>query len=290
MKLPFLLSALILPLTAAEPWILYVQEGDDGRKALEFCRSLLAEEEASPGKVVSLRRTCSTLEEARQQAKAIEDGVTTLPCLVLPGKRGGDNIALPLEGLTREKLTEYRQAYPDSLPETETTSSRTAPSSPRTEPSSPRTEPSSPRTEPSSPRTEPSSPRTAPSSPRTEEMQRRRFEAHLYLLCARVGLTPLDDDELTQAVQESRRLLHHRQISPNRQQFIGLRLLYPLLMEQYRRGYKGAHTPETEAKLLEAIAALEEAWDVDPQSTLGRRAYEERERLRMARRKSRQYE
>jgi len=241
MKLPALLFALILPLTAAEPWVLYVQEGDDGKKALEFCRTLLEEKEPPPGKIVSLRRTCSTFAEARQQAKAIENGVTTLPCLVLPGKREGDNIVLPLKGLTREKLAEYRQTHPAS-------------------------------------------------SPQTEEMQKRRFDAHLYLLCARVGLTPLNDDALTQAVQESRRLLRHRQIQPNRQQFIGLRLLYPLLMEQYRRGYKGAHTPETEAKLLEAIAALEEARDVDPQSALGRRAHEERERLRMARRKSRQYE
>lgn len=241
MKLPALLFSLILPLTAADSWVLYVQEGDNGRKALAFCRALLAEEGQAPGKVIPLRETCSTFAEAQQQAKAIEDGVTTLPCLVLPGVRGGDNIALPLEGLTREKLAECRRAH-------------------------------------------------LASSPQTEEVQKRRFDAHLYLLCARVGLTPLDDAALARAVQESRRLLRHQQIRPDQQQFIGLRLLYPLLMEQYRRGYEGAHTPETEAKLLEAIAALEEARDIDPRSALGRRAYEERERLRMARRKSRQYE
>ncbi len=240
MKLLPLLFALSLPLTATDSGVLYVQEGNDGRKALEFCRSLLEEEKLFPGKVISLRRTCSTFAEAQQQAKAIEDGVTTLPCLVLSGERG-DNITLPLKGLTQEKLAECRRAH-------------------------------------------------LASPPRTEEMQKRRFDAHLYLLCARVGLTPLDDAALTRAIQESRRLLRHQQIRPNQQQFIGLRLLYPLLMEQYRRGYEGAHTPETEAKLLEAIAALEEARDIDPQSALGRRAYEERERLRMARRKSRQYE
>ncbi|MCQ2367266.1 MAG: hypothetical protein MJ056_08935 [Akkermansia sp.] len=80
--------------------------------------------------------------------------------------------------------------------------------------------------------------------------------------------------------------------NPQAWQELGLRALYPLLMLEYAQGHRanGAHTPETEAKLLEAIAALEAVRDLDPQSTCGRKAHEERERLRMARRQARQAE
>ena len=61
-------------------------------------------------------------------------------------------------------------------------------------------------------------------------------------------------------------------------------------MLQYTNGYNGAHTPASEAKLLEAITALEAARDLNKDSELGKAASEERERLRMARRKARQYE
>lgn len=233
------LVALCLP-SSADSCILYVQEGAEGTKASAFCRSLLEGEPLALEKVVSLRQECTTFAEAQQQARAMEDGVTFLPCLVLSNEEGA-YAALPLRGLTKEKLATVRQAGQNT-----------------------------PLQE--------------------EEIQERRFNAHLYLLCAKVGLTPLDDEGLARAVRESRRLLRNRQAQQRQQQFIGLHLLYPLLMEQYRRGYQGAHTPQTEAKLLEAIAALEEARDIDPGSALGRKAHAERERLRMARRKSRQYE
>ncbi len=75
-------------------------------------------------------------------------------------------------------------------------------------------------------------------------------------------------------------------------QRIGLRLLYPLLMRQYSRTYKRhrSHTPETEAKLLEAVKAVETARDIDPTSTLGREAFTQRDELRKARIKARAYE
>jgi hypothetical protein len=54
--------------------------------------------------------------------------------------------------------------------------------------------------------------------------------------------------------------------------------------------YKGAHTPASEAKLLEAIAALEAARNMDRNSNIGKQAYDERERLRKARRQARTME
>ncbi len=125
---------------------------------------------------------------------------------------------------------------------------------------------------------------------RAEAAARRRFEARLYLLCATAALPGLGDDDLAAAVAESRSLLESGLADKETRQFLGLRCLYPLLMMQYTRGYVGAHTPATEAKLLEAIAALEAARDLDRDSAEGRQAHAERERLRAARRKSRQYE
>ena len=52
----------------------------------------------------------------------------------------------------------------------------------------------------------------------------------------------------------------------------------------------GAHTPASEAKFLEAIDAVEKARDMDRSSIIGRKAYDERERLRKARRQARTME
>lgn len=125
---------------------------------------------------------------------------------------------------------------------------------------------------------------------RRDDARKHRFEAHLFLLCAGLALNPPDDTQLPQRIRDCRKLLSHDAATPQHRQFIGLRLLYPLLMEEYRRGYRGAHTPFTEAKLLEAIAELEAARDIDRESRLGRQAHDERERLRAARRESRRYE
>ncbi len=132
---------------------------------------------------------------------------------------------------------------------------------------------------------------TAAQAPgRAEAAQRRRFDAQRYLLCARISRNDMDDEALAQAVADCRQLMTQRTAQQQDVQFLGLRCLYPLLMQQYARGYIGAHTPATEAKLLEAIAALEAARDLNRESSLGKEAHEERERLRAARRKSRQYE
>ncbi len=120
--------------------------------------------------------------------------------------------------------------------------------------------------------------------------ERRRYEAACYLLCARIAQPGISDEALATAIEECRMLLRHASATETDRQFLGLRCLYPLLMMQYARGYDGAHSPETEAKLLEAIAALEAARDLNRDTPLGKEAFAERERLRMARRKARQYE
>ncbi len=125
---------------------------------------------------------------------------------------------------------------------------------------------------------------------REQAASRRRFEARRYLLCARISQPVLSDEALTTAIEECRMLLRHARAEDADRQFLGLRCLYPLLMLQYARGYNGAHSPQTEAKLLEAIAALEAARDIDRETPLGKEAFAERERLRMARREARKYE
>ncbi len=119
---------------------------------------------------------------------------------------------------------------------------------------------------------------------------RRRFDARCYLLCARISQPDIPDDALCNAIEECRLLMRHAKAQKEDLQFLGYRCLYPLLMLQYARAYNGAHSPETEARLLEAIAALEAARDLDRETKLGREAFAERERLRRARREARKYE
>ncbi len=126
---------------------------------------------------------------------------------------------------------------------------------------------------------------------REEQYGLRCYHARQYLLFARLGLAkPLSDEEIELCLASCRILMNNRFSTVRDRQFLGFRCLYPLLMLQYANGYKGAHTPATEAKLLEAIAALEAARDLDVESDIGKAAFAERERLRTARRKARQYE
>lgn len=126
---------------------------------------------------------------------------------------------------------------------------------------------------------------------RHEAHRRRLLGAHVYLLCARTALCPPEDEEgIENAIAACRAVMENDICNAELRQFLGLHCLYPLLMRQYVHGYTGAHTPFTEAKLLEAIAALEAARDIDRESPDGRKAHQERERLRAARRKSREYE
>lgn len=133
--------------------------------------------------------------------------------------------------------------------------------------------------------------RQAASAPdREAQSLPRRYLAKQYLLFARMALTkPMDEETLNLCLTSCRALMEHPSAQTEDKQLLGLRCLYPLLLEEYRRGYaaEGAHTPATEAKLLEAIAALETARDLDPQSKLGQEAAAERERLRAARRQAR---
>ncbi len=125
---------------------------------------------------------------------------------------------------------------------------------------------------------------------REESASRRRFDAQCYLLCARISQADISDEALATAVEECRLLLQHATATDADRQFLGLRCLYPLLMLRYTREYSGAHSPQTEARLLEAIAALEAARDLDRETKLGKEAFAERERLRAARREARKYE
>lgn len=126
---------------------------------------------------------------------------------------------------------------------------------------------------------------------REEKAELRQYHAQLYLLYSQIGLThKLSVAQVEQLIKDCRNLMEHNLTTQEDRQRLGFRCLYPLILRQYTLGYKGAHTPETEALLLEAIAALEAARDIDPQSTIGRQAFAERERLRMARRKARAYE
>lgn len=124
---------------------------------------------------------------------------------------------------------------------------------------------------------------------RAEAQQQRSRTARLYCLRALWMLTdsPQDQDKIIRAYRDE---MLRPGTSEETKQFIGLYCLYPALMQQYAAEYNGAHSPRTEAKLLEAIAALEEVRDMNADSPLGRRAHEAREILRAARLKSRQYE
>lgn len=131
----------------------------------------------------------------------------------------------------------------------------------------------------------------AESPDRKQMTEIRELHARLYMLCAQWSVSAeLSDEMLAQFVSECRDLLQHPQSGEKEKQFIGYSCLYPALMLQYERGYKGAHSPYTEAKLLKAIAALEAARDLNKESKLGKRAFAERERLRKARREARKYE
>ena len=125
---------------------------------------------------------------------------------------------------------------------------------------------------------------------RAEQAAERDLAARLYLLCASLCVEEADDAALTGIVNECRALLEHSKATEEQKQFIGYRCLYPALLLQYSRGYTGAHTPYTEAKLLEAIAALEAARDLNRETKIGKQAFDERERLRRARREARKYE
>lgn len=130
---------------------------------------------------------------------------------------------------------------------------------------------------------------TAPD--RQQQTDRRNFIAQQYLLMARMSITnPLQGETLDKCIGTCRALMQHPLATPADQQRLGYECLYPLLMRQYTNMYTGAHTPASEAKLLEAIAALETARDLDRSTSTGKKAFAERERLRKARRQARTVE
>jgi hypothetical protein len=134
--------------------------------------------------------------------------------------------------------------------------------------------------------------RAAATAPDREQLARRRnFEAQQYLLYARMALGDLENaEQLQQCLSNCRALMEHPFATQQDKQRLGYLCLYPLLMREYTNMYTGAHTPASEAKLLEAIAALEQARDTDRNSDIGKKAFAERERLRTARRQARSME
>lgn len=130
---------------------------------------------------------------------------------------------------------------------------------------------------------------TAPD--RATTTNQRNYLAQQYLLYARMALTsPLQGDSLQKCINTCRALMAHPLATQADKQRLGFECLYPLLMREYTTLYTGAHTPASEAKLLEAIAALETARDLDRNTPTGRKAFAERERLRAARRQARSME
>lgn len=123
---------------------------------------------------------------------------------------------------------------------------------------------------------------------RARQTQRRKLLAEAYTLAAELADAPPDAQEAL--VAKLHKLVQQPATPDDLRQFIGLHILYPAIMRQYAAGYTGAHTPLTEAKLLEGIGVLEYVRDLAPTSQLGRKAHDERERMRAARLKSRQYE
>ena len=134
--------------------------------------------------------------------------------------------------------------------------------------------------------------KAAASAPdRAAQADRRNFTAQQYLLFARMAFTqPLAGEALQKCLNTCRALMAHPQATAADKQRLGFECLYPLLLQEYTTLYTGAHTPASEAKLLEAIAALEAARDADRNSTIGKKAHAERERLRAARRQARTME
>jgi len=237
-RLFLLLAAVLSCALAEERYTVYLAEEMSEVALKHSLKQIFGEEKEV--EFVRLAPSCTTPEEAKRHAHAIEAGVSALPSLVL-GDEKGPFATLVLHRLTSADLTRAR-----ALAE-------------------------------------------APN--RHEAHQRRLLGAHVYLLCARTALSsPEDEAGIENAIRACRAVMENDICSAELRQFLGLHCLYPLLMRQYVRGYTGAHTPFTEAKLLEAIAALEAARDIDRDSPDGRKAHRERERLRAARRKSREYE
>lgn len=131
----------------------------------------------------------------------------------------------------------------------------------------------------------------AQSNDRAQAAESRNFTAQQYLLMARMTMTnPLQGEMLDKCLSTCRALMAHPLATQADKQRLGFQCLYPLLLRQYTNMYTGAHSPASEAKLLEAIAALEAARDLDRNSTIGRQAHDERERLRKARLQTRTLE
>lgn len=126
---------------------------------------------------------------------------------------------------------------------------------------------------------------------RAQQNERRNFTAQQYLLMARMSLiSPLQGETLAKCINTCRALMEHPLATPADKQRLCFECLYPLLLREYTNMYTGAHTPASEAKFLEAIDAVEKARDMDRSSIIGRKAYDERERLRKARRQARTME
>lgn len=222
--------------SAVEKWELFHAPGDDTARLSEWVRPHLPQGAAL--RILPLPLTCENETDARRQARAIEAGVTALPCLVFRDEKG-PYAALPLNYLSEQNMQQARQHA------------------------------------------------TAPG--RETEAHRHTLTARLFMLRFYMNrsVDPAEQDRIIARLHE---LMQDPTTPEDMRQIIGLNCLYPAIMQQYAAEYRGAHTPRTEAKLLEAIRVIESVRDSDPKSYYGRRAYEEREKLRAARLKSRQYE
>ena len=191
--------------------------------------------------LVPLPARAQMLQQAHRVAKAIEDGVTQLPCLALVDEQGCYACVGLGDKLTPEALEQGRALAADEK--------------------------------------------------RRERAQQRLLQAHRYLLFAELALIrPMQMQDLEERVARCRKLMKSPHATVAVRQSLGLSALYPMLMKQYSLLYTGGHSPQSEAKLLEAIEALDRARDAGPNTALGRKAHAERERLRAARLQARRLE
>ncbi len=121
------------------------------------------------------------------------------------------------------------------------------------------------------------------------------FEARLASMAYKIGLLLQDQEgkitaknlmtpeQISLWVKRCRALIDSPDCSVQHEQYLRLRLIYPLLLLEYAQMYKGGHTQATEEKFLEAINELERARDLAPTTSFGRTAYALREELRRAR-------
>lgn len=119
---------------------------------------------------------------------------------------------------------------------------------------------------------------------RLQKEKNNLHDARLYgLLCRISDVDTTQKSTLETTLEETLAYISSEKVSTELKQYLLLYAAYPMQMHLYALTYNGGHTPESECLFLKAIAFLEEARDINPRSTQGRKAHKLREELRTAR-------